>query len=53
MTTRGMKEAEMDIVADFIRKVYNNYDNEEQLSKIKEDVQALCAQFPIFKELRK
>jgi len=30
-----MKEAEMDIVADFIRKVYNNYDNEEQLSKIK------------------
>ncbi len=53
VTTRGMKEAEMDIVADFIRKVYNNYDNEEQLAKIKEDVQALCAQFPIFEELRK
>jgi len=53
VTTRGMKEAEMDIVADFIRKVYDNYNNEEQLSTIKEDVQALCAQFPIFEELRK
>jgi len=53
VTTRGMKESEMDIVADFIRKVYDNYDNEEQLSIIKEDVQALCAQFPIFEELRK
>ncbi|MBN2018220.1 MAG: serine hydroxymethyltransferase [Candidatus Cloacimonetes bacterium] len=53
VTTRGMRESEMDIIADFIRKVYDNYDNEEQLAKIKEDVQALCAQFPIFEELRK
>ncbi len=48
MTTRGMKEAEMFIIADFIDKVITNIDNDDVISKVKEDVKEFTSKFPLF-----
>ncbi len=49
VTTRGMKEGEMNAIADFIIEALNNIGNDKVLSRIKEDVRGLCEQFPIYK----
>lgn len=49
ITTRGMKEKEIAIIADFIKEALNNPGNEKVLSRIKDDVRELCNQFPIYK----
>lgn len=48
MTTRGMKEAEMKQIADFILRVVDNIDNDEKLAEIKEEVKNLCLKFPLY-----
>ncbi len=53
MTTRGMKEPQMELIADLIDKALKNVDNEKALSDIKNDVENLCAQFPLYPELLK
>lgn len=46
VTTRGFKEPEMKLIAEWIRLVINDFDaNKEQISH---DVQELCAKFPIY-----
>jgi glycine hydroxymethyltransferase len=47
VTTRGMKEAEMEKIADFIKRAIRNADNDAVLAQIKEEVIALTAEFPI------
>ena len=47
VTTRGMKEAEMVKIADFIKRAIRNADNDAVLTQIKEEVVALTAAFPI------
>ncbi len=42
ITTRGMKEKEMDVIAGFITEAFNNPGNEKVLSRIKDDVRS-CA----------
>ncbi len=49
ITTRGMKEKEMDIIAGFIGEAFNNTGNEKVLSRIKNDVRELCTQFPMYR----
>lgn len=49
VTTRGMKEKEIEIIADFIKEALNNPGNEKVLSKIKDDVRGLCSQFPVYR----
>jgi glycine hydroxymethyltransferase len=49
VTTRGMKEKEIEIIAGFIKEALNNTGNEKVLSRIKEDVRTLCDQFPIYR----
>lgn len=49
VTTRGMKEKEIEIIAGFIKEALNNPGNEKVLSRIKEDVRVLCSQFPIYR----
>jgi glycine hydroxymethyltransferase len=49
VTTRGMKEKEIEIIAGFIKEALNNTGNEKVLSRIKEDVRTLCNQFPIYR----
>jgi len=49
VTTRGMKEAEIEIIADMIEEALNNTGNDKVLSKIRENVQELCSSFPIYR----
>ena len=46
VTTRGFKEAEMQKVAKWISLAVNDFDAKK--AQISEEVQALCAQFPIY-----
>ncbi len=46
ITTRGFKENEMKLVAKFIDEALRNYDNEEKLAAIKEEVVALMKKHP-------
>jgi len=47
ITTRGMKEAEMEKIADFIKRVLRNPDNEKVIAQVREEVLMLTAEFPI------
>jgi glycine hydroxymethyltransferase len=53
MTTRGMKEEQMEIIAGLIDKALNNIGNEKILEDVKHDVESLCAIFPLYPELLK
>ena len=48
MTTRGMKEKEMEEIGKFILRVIDNINNESELLKIKEEVKTLCSKFPLY-----
>jgi glycine hydroxymethyltransferase len=48
ITTRGMKEPEIDTISGFIMEAFSNHENEKALSRIKEDVKELCLRFPVY-----
>jgi glycine hydroxymethyltransferase len=48
LTTRGMKESEMKIVAGWIGKVLQNVENPQVLDQIHSEVKELCSSFPIY-----
>jgi glycine hydroxymethyltransferase len=52
VTSRGMKEAEMDIVADLIRRALDRIGDATALAAIGEEVRALCARFPVYPNRR-
>lgn len=47
ITTRGMKEAEMRIIAGFINDAVGNFKNDAKLTEIKANVEELCKKFPV------
>ena len=47
VTTRGMKVADVEQVADFIHEALQNHDNEDKLAEIRERVFALNRDFPL------
>jgi glycine hydroxymethyltransferase len=51
VTTRGMTEGQMQLIADFIKRVRDNNENEEYLAAIKNEVRNLTDQFPLYPEL--
>ncbi len=51
VTTRGMKENEMKLIAGFINKALVNQDNEVELTKISAEVKELCNRFPLYPNL--
>lgn len=51
VTTRGMKENEMKLIASFIDRAIADIDNEQELAKIKTEVAQLCTRFPLYPEL--
>lgn len=51
VTTRGMKEREMEIIAELIDKVIGNVGSEKVYYKVLQDVKTLCGQFPLYSEL--
>jgi len=52
LTTRGMKEAEMEIIAGWIDEALNNWQNPEKLRKIRQNVINLTKNFPIYPTLK-
>lgn len=51
LTTRGMKEANMETVVGFIDKVLMNTEDESIISSVKADVKEFMNQFPLYPEL--
>jgi glycine hydroxymethyltransferase len=52
VTTRGMKEDEMKIIASFINRAIINHENEQELAAIKKEVAELCAKFPLYPDMK-
>lgn len=50
VTTRGMREAEMDIIADLIARGLETPDDERALAMIRMEVETLCRKFPLYPE---
>jgi glycine hydroxymethyltransferase len=48
LTTRGMKEAEMQIIGKWICEVIKNFNDESTLQRIHNEVRELCKKFPIY-----
>ncbi|MBW8036043.1 MAG: serine hydroxymethyltransferase [Planctomycetes bacterium] len=47
VTTRGMKEDQMDIIGNAIKTVVENVDNESVLEKVRKEMLLLCSNFPV------
>ncbi|RJQ30755.1 serine hydroxymethyltransferase [Candidatus Parcubacteria bacterium] len=52
VTTRGMKEKEMKLVANWICEAIENRNDKKVLSRIREETLALCKKFPLYKNLK-
>ena len=48
LTTRGMKEKEMERIAEIINKAINNFNNEQILSELKKEVKEFASSYPLF-----
>jgi len=48
VTTRGMKEAEMNTIAEFITRALKNPEDDRALGMIRAEVEALCQKFPLY-----
>ena len=48
VTSRGMKEPEMAVIADLIARALNHVGEESVLRSIAEDVRELCKKFPVY-----
>lgn len=53
ITTRGMKEKEMEIICKFIDRVLKEPENEKIQVEVKEEVRRLCSKFPFYSSLYK
>jgi len=53
VTTRGMKEKEIKMIANWIKEVVENKDNKKELARIHKEVIALCKKFSIYKFIKK
>jgi glycine hydroxymethyltransferase len=50
ITSRGMREAEMDLVGEFIARVLAAPDDDAALGRVKVEVEAMCRKFPLYPE---
>ncbi|MGQ9630702.1 MAG: serine hydroxymethyltransferase [bacterium] len=48
LTTRGMREGEMERIAGMIDRVLSDISNEDIIGDVREEVQELCSKFPIY-----
>jgi glycine hydroxymethyltransferase len=51
MTTRGMKEPDMETIAGLIHRVVENRKDAQVLKEVKEEVKKLCTTYPLYPEL--
>lgn len=47
VTTRGMKEEQMDSIAEFIKRIAEDADNDTTVEQVGKEVLLLCSQFPV------
>ncbi|HET9264888.1 MAG TPA: serine hydroxymethyltransferase [Vicinamibacterales bacterium] len=52
VTSRGMREGEMDVVADLIARALAATDNDAVLAAVRSEVETLCRKFPLYPEAR-
>ncbi len=52
LTTRGMKEAEMETVGELVNEVLSNLGKTDRYRDVQEKVKQLCMGFPLYQELR-
>ena len=52
ITTRGMREPEMDQIGDLIVRVLASPEDAGALTMVKDEVQRLCKRFPLYPELQ-
>ena len=50
VTTRGMKEKEMRLIASYIADVVKNINDDSMIKAVAEKVKNLCAQFPLYSQ---
>jgi glycine hydroxymethyltransferase len=50
ITSRGMREPEMDRIAEFITRALASPDDDTALGRVKAEVEALCRNFPLYPE---
>jgi len=50
LTTRGMKDAEMERIGAMMVRVLDNATDEATAAAVREETQALCAEFPLYPE---
>jgi len=48
VTTRGMREPEMDLIADYISRVLRSPENDRVLNSVKSEIEQLCRKFPLY-----
>jgi glycine hydroxymethyltransferase len=48
VTTRGMREPEMDQIGEFIARVLASPEDDRVISTVKTDVERLCRRFPLY-----
>ena len=48
VTTRGMRESEMELIADYISETIDNRESETLLKRVKKEVKDLTSRFPVF-----
>jgi glycine hydroxymethyltransferase len=51
ITTRGMKEKDMETVVEMIDQVLMNIDDEKKIAEVRQDVKAFMQAFPLYPEL--
>jgi glycine hydroxymethyltransferase len=52
VTSRGMREPEMDRIAEFIARALASPDDDAALGRIKGEVEALCRKFPLYPDVQ-
>jgi glycine hydroxymethyltransferase len=50
VTTRGMGEPEMDLIAEFVARVLASPEDSNVIARVKSEVEALCRKFPLYPE---
>ena len=52
VTTRGMREREMNVIAEFVTRALEATEDDRVLSQIRNEVEALCQKFPLYPDLQ-
>jgi glycine hydroxymethyltransferase len=52
VTTRGMREAEMEIIAEFIVRALKTPEDDRVLGTIRNEVEAFCQKFPLYPDMQ-